>query len=132
MAVVLDTDIVSYLYKEDSRAQLYRPHLSNMPYVISFMTLAELRLWALGRNWGVDRLAELEEYLSTFLIVFADDDLCRIWADAMNSARQNGKPISASDAWVASAALFLDVPLISHNRKHFLGVDGLTLISEAG
>ncbi|MCY7346843.1 MAG: PIN domain-containing protein [Pyrinomonadaceae bacterium] len=130
MAVVLDTDIVSCLYKEDSRAELYRPHLSSLPYVISFMTLAELRHWALGRNWGVKRLAQLEEYLSTFLIVFADDDLCRIWAEAMNSARKNGKPISAADAWVASTALILNVPLISHNRKHFVGVDGLTIISE--
>ncbi len=131
MAVVLDTDIVSYLYKEDSRAALYRPHLSSQPYVISFMTLAELRHWALGRNWGAKRFAELEEYLSAFLVVFADDDLCRIWAEAMNSARKNGKPISAADAWVASTALILNIPLISHNRKHFVGVDGLTIISEA-
>lgn len=132
MAVVLDTDIVSYLYKEDSRAELYRPHLSSLPYVISFMTLAELRHWALGRNWGAKRIAELEDYLSTFLIVFAEDDLCRVWAEAMNSARKNGRPIAAADGWVASTALILNVPLISHNHKHFIGVDGLTIISEAG
>jgi len=29
------------------------------------------------------------------------------------------------------AALLNDVPLISHNRRHFAGVPGLKLISEA-
>ena len=96
------------------------------------MTLAELRHWALGRNWGAKRFQELEDYLSAFLIVFADDDLCRIWAEVMNSSRKNGRPISAADAWVASAALVLNLPLISHNRKHFIGARGLTIISEAG
>ena len=41
-AVVLDTDVVSFLFKDDTRAELYRPHLTDKLLVISFMTLAEL------------------------------------------------------------------------------------------
>ena len=43
MALVIDTDVASYLYKQDTLAALYRPHLTSPPFVISFMTLAELR-----------------------------------------------------------------------------------------
>ena len=130
MSFVVDTDVVSFTFKRDTRAELYRLHLNNPPYFISFMTLAEMRRWALGRNWGATRREELEEYLSTFIVVFADDDLCSLWAEAINSAKQNGKPVDTADAWVAAAALLLNIPLVTHNRTHFEGIDGLTIISE--
>jgi hypothetical protein len=40
--VVIDTDVVSFLHKKDSRARLFRPHLVGNDRIISFMTLAEL------------------------------------------------------------------------------------------
>ena len=40
--IVLDTDVVSFLFKGDSRAQLYLPHLDNRQWFISFMTEAQI------------------------------------------------------------------------------------------
>ena len=59
VATVIDTDVVSYLYKRDTRAELYRQHLNDPPFIISFMSLAELRRWTLeaigvkegSKNW---------------------------------------------------------------------------------
>jgi len=130
VAVVLDTDVVSYLYKRDTRAELYRPHLNDPPFIISFMSLAELRRWALERNWGETRQQELEEYLSRYFVIHSEDQICARWAEATNSARLAGRPIAASDAWIAATALFLDVPLITHNGRHYSGVSGLRVISE--
>jgi tRNA(fMet)-specific endonuclease VapC len=47
---IVDTDVVSFLFKRDTRAELYRPHLSTRLLVVSFMTVAELDRWALSRN----------------------------------------------------------------------------------
>jgi hypothetical protein len=44
--VVVDTDVLSFLYKRDTRARLYEPHLNDPPFIVSFMSLAELRRWA--------------------------------------------------------------------------------------
>lgn len=55
MALVLDTDIISYLYKRDTSAELYRQHLNDPPFMISFMSVEELRRWTLNRNWGERR-----------------------------------------------------------------------------
>ena len=41
-SVVVDTDVVSFLFKNDSRAQLYLPLLKNRKLLVSFMTEAEL------------------------------------------------------------------------------------------
>jgi tRNA(fMet)-specific endonuclease VapC len=49
-AAVVDTDVVSYLFKGDSRAEAYRLHLSGRLLVVSFMTVAELQRWALERD----------------------------------------------------------------------------------
>jgi hypothetical protein len=57
--VVIDTDVLSFLYKRDTRARLYEPHLNDPPFIVSFMSLAELRDGRLNvvgvkvgnRNW---------------------------------------------------------------------------------
>ncbi|HMV48611.1 MAG TPA: hypothetical protein PLD20_33115 [Blastocatellia bacterium] len=36
----------------------------------------------------------------------------------------------SSDAWIAAAALLYDVPLVTHNVADFVGITGLTLITE--
>jgi len=50
--VAVDTDVVSFLFKRDTRAASYEPHLAGKNLIISFMTLAELSHWPLQRNWG--------------------------------------------------------------------------------
>lgn len=42
LAKLVDTDVVSYLFRRDSRAEAYRKHLNGELFVISFMTVAEL------------------------------------------------------------------------------------------
>jgi tRNA(fMet)-specific endonuclease VapC len=51
-AVVVDTDIVSFLFKGHSAAELYAPDLTDRALVISFMTLAELERWPIQANWA--------------------------------------------------------------------------------
>jgi len=129
VARVLDTDVVAFLFKGDTRAELYRPHLASPPFVLSFMTVAEMRRWALGRDWGEARRQALEAYLARYVILYANDALCDRWAEATDSARRLGRPIAAADAWVAATALQQGVPLVTHNGAHFAGVAGLSMLS---
>lgn len=131
MAVVIDTDVISFFQKHDTRYELYLSHLVNTEKFILFMTLAELRRWTLERNWGERRKAIFEEFLTeNYGIIFADDLLCEIWAEIKSNARKKGRPIDTADAWVASVALYFDIPLVTHNRRHFENVENLTVISE--
>jgi tRNA(fMet)-specific endonuclease VapC len=54
--VVLDTDVVSFLFKGDNRAERYVPQRQNRQWLISFMTEAELEQWALLAKWSARRL----------------------------------------------------------------------------
>jgi tRNA(fMet)-specific endonuclease VapC len=126
---VLDTDVVSFLFKGDHRAELYRPYLTGKLLVISFMTLAELDRWALERNWGEARRAKMEQHVRNFIIYPFHRDLCLKWAEVTVRRKQKGRPLSCADAWIAATALFHNIPLISHNGFHFQDIEGLNLIT---
>jgi tRNA(fMet)-specific endonuclease VapC len=130
-SVVLDTDVISFLFKHDSRAEDYRKHIDGRLLTISFMTLAELYRWSIERNWGDRRKRELAEFLRPFTMIEVNQTLCLKWAEVSSSARRNGRPIETADTWIAATALLYDVPLITHNRNDYSGVDNLQVISEA-
>lgn len=50
--LLLDTNIVSYILKGTSQAQLYAKHLSGKRLAISFITVGELWAGAALANWG--------------------------------------------------------------------------------
>lgn len=50
--VVVDTDVISFVFKGDSRAASYAGALAGKQIVVSFMTVAELKRWAIKKRWG--------------------------------------------------------------------------------
>jgi predicted nucleic acid-binding protein len=60
-ALVVDTDVFSFLFKNDSRAALYSPYITQGQLCLSFQTIAELRFWAMTRRWGEPRRRSLEK-----------------------------------------------------------------------
>lgn len=129
--VLVDTNVVSYAFKRDSRHILYRSHLANNFLAISFMTLAELDAWADIHNWGLRKREELAAFLSNYIVVESDRELCRAFGSIRQQATRQGRFIETSDAWIAATALLYQIPLVSHNRKHFDWIKGLQLISES-
>ena len=123
--VVLDTDVVSFLFKGDSRAQIYLPHLQNRQWLISFMTEAEMEQWALLANWSAKKVQWLRLFLGRCAIVPSSHDLVLKWAEAMVAARKSGRRIETADAWIAATALLYNAPLLTNNKPDYLGVAGL-------
>ncbi len=129
--LVVDTDVVSFLFKADTRAAAYRPRLEGNTLAVSFMTVAELYQWAFVRDWGERRLRWLEEELRRFAILPFDAELCQIWARITVERQRAGRPISVQDAWVAATALRYACPLVTHNAGDFAGIANLKVISAA-
>jgi tRNA(fMet)-specific endonuclease VapC len=129
-SAVVDTDVVSFIFKQDTRGALYEPHLTGRIAVISFMTLAELDHWALRGKWGEARRNRLDKYLERFAVFHSDEDLCGRWAQIRYQAIRDGRPIETADAWIAATAVLHNIPLITHNGSHYAGVPGLRVITE--
>ncbi|HYL78197.1 MAG TPA: type II toxin-antitoxin system VapC family toxin [Bryobacteraceae bacterium] len=127
--IVVDTDVVSFLFKNHPIGVRYDPELAGRVPLMSFMTVAEMERWALQNRWGTHRLHWLHLYLGRFTVVPSSPDLCGKWAEVMVAAQAAGRRIECADAWIAATAVLYGVPLVTHNRSDYLGVPGLTLIS---
>jgi tRNA(fMet)-specific endonuclease VapC len=127
-AAIVDTDVVSILFKGDTRAQACRRHLTGRLLGVSFMTLAELERWPLERGWGASRKRELAQHLSHYTTLPVSRELCVKWAQVSFAAKRKGRPIQTADAWIAASALYYQVPLITNNESDYSAVEGLVLL----
>jgi len=127
-AVVLDTNIVSYLMKGHSHAEPYRRHLEGRTLAISFMTVAELYEGAHRRNWREAKMASLAAEIRNYLVIPYSRRTCELWGRIR--AERKRRPIAVDDAWIAATALAHQCALVTHNPADFEGITDLRLITE--
>jgi tRNA(fMet)-specific endonuclease VapC len=127
--IVVDTDVASYIFNWHSLAQRYSDALRGSELILSFMSVAELRMGAISAGWGNRRRLLLERFKQGFELVYADNNLCTVWARIRADARAAGRALSPQDAWIAATALALDAPLATNNRRDFDRVRKLRLLS---
>lgn len=130
--LLVDTNIVSFAFKGDSRIQLYQTALNTNELFISIITLAELRVWSTLHNWQKTRQLQLDAYIEhTFSLVGISSNLAQEWANVIVACRRQGRPISSEDAWIAATSLALNIPLVTHNPKDFAFIRNLDLVTFA-
>jgi len=127
-ALVLDTNIVSYLMKGHSAASAYRHHLEGKTLAISFMTVGELYEGAYRQGWDDSKREKLKAEIKKYLVIPYSPRVCEIWGQ-IRAARKS-QPIATDDAWIAATALVYGCPLVTHNSGDFAGVEHLSIITE--
>jgi predicted nucleic acid-binding protein len=129
--VIVDTDVISFIFKKDSRNVLYKPHIEGKLAAIAAQTYAELETLPLRNNWSPKRHNQLREYINEkFIFVEVSKEICLKWSQIQFHANKNGKPIGTADAWTAATALAYSIPLVTHNHKDFKNVTDLKVITE--
>lgn len=128
--VLVDTNVISYVFKGDTRAEPYRILLEPHDWFVCFVTKAELSCWASERNWGHRRKFELDHFLAERCrVVPHSDALTERYVEVRHQTKRAGLKIDYGDSWIAAAALLLDIPLVTHNRKHFEHLANLEVLS---
>ena len=125
--VVLDTNVVSFIYNGDWRAKFYEEQIEGRRTLISFQTLEEIWFGAFSNSWGAKRREELRRYLERYEINWPSPPLVDVCARLRSERKAAGRELKNSDAWIAAAAILLDCPLASHDRD-FEDIPDLTLI----
>jgi predicted nucleic acid-binding protein len=108
------------------------------PAVISFVTVAELEYGARLADWGPDRLRRPEYEIGRAEIVWPGPHLTKVHQGICHVARLCastghglGQKEHEADRWVAATALWLQVPLVAHDRI-FANVNNLELLTKLG
>ena len=126
---VVDTDVVSFLFKNHSLAPAYQAILAGRPMAVSLITLAEIEYGMEAKNWGAARRDLMRRFLTRFTLLLPDAETARAWARIKSGCEKQGRPITFADAWIAAAALQLNVPLVTHNSSDYRAVEKLTILT---
>jgi tRNA(fMet)-specific endonuclease VapC len=138
--LLVDTDVYSFVTskRNSALAQLYLPHLRGNGIALSFVTVGEQYKGILKKinkgEWPQSKIAELEQRLRLVVIVPYDIKICKTWGELASSLKNpsgTDRLVGSNDLWIAACALELPAPIVTHNRKHFEGIPGLTIICEA-
>jgi tRNA(fMet)-specific endonuclease VapC len=124
--LVVDTSVVSYILKKHSLGAAYWEILKGHRLGISFMTVAELYCWPFRRNWSERRIASLRLHLQGYTVLPHDEALSWEWARVKS---RRGRPMADPDAWIAATAIHYQIPLVTHNVRHFLRIEGLEIVT---
>lgn len=127
---VADTNIVSYTLRDDPLADRYRPLIDGERIAISFQTVGEIRLGQLLGHYAPPAIESWARLRRQWRIIDSNAELAEIYASIRADANRAGRGLSSQDAWVAATALWLNVPLVTHDRD-FRNVPELELITRA-
>ena len=130
-SVLLDSDVFSFFFKKDTRRDLYTDDIRGKRLCLSFMSVAELKRWPIIRTWGAKRVESLTQAMRQYVVLPYDAEMADRWAEISAHREGIGKPIACGDCWIAASSLRHNLPLLTHNRKDFVEIPRLQLISYA-
>jgi predicted nucleic acid-binding protein len=126
---VVDTDVISFLFKNHSLAPAYQAILTGRPLMVSLISVAEIEYGMEVKSWGSGRRDLMRRFLGRFTPLLPDSDTAVQWARIKSNCEKKGRPITFADAWIAAAAVQLNVPLVTYNATDYVAVDGLTILT---
>lgn len=127
--MVVDTDVISFIFKDHELSQAYRAILAGRSLTVSVVTLAEIEYGMEAKDWGTSRRELMRRFLSRFTPLSPDENTAKLWAGIKSGREKKGRPISFPDAWIAAAALQLNIPLVTHNVGDYEAIEGLTILT---
>ena len=114
--LVADSNVVSYIYRRGPLGRAYSDLIGVSRTGITFLSVAESRAGAVYGNWSARQIAALDAFLSRFFLLPASPEVANICGAILGRCKQIGIAMTWPDALSAATALWLDVPLVTHDR----------------
>jgi predicted nucleic acid-binding protein len=128
MTYALDTNIISYILRGDKnlKSRLRQEELKGNISVIPLMVYYEVKRGLLSKD-ATGKMKSFEELCAAWEVYDLTksdmDEAARIYADL----RRVGRPIDDGDLLIAAQCITNGYTLVTHNTKHFEGVEGLAV-----
>ena len=139
--LMLDTDVYSFLTgkRNTPLRELYRSHVESHVIALSFITVGEQYAGILKmvqrKMWPESYVEEFEKRLRGGVVVVPyDREICKTYGHLRSTLKGPtgaDRVMPPNDIWIAASAICHSLPLVTHNRKHYRGIPGLHIISEA-
>lgn len=126
--LMLDTNICIYIIKKKPETILKHFKLLQVGDVcISAVTLAELRYGVEKSQQPQKNQAALEEFILPIEVIAFDETTTHCYGRIKTYLEKKAIPIGAIDLMIAAHAQSLNSILVTHNKKEFSRIPGLTI-----
>ena len=126
--LVVDTDVASFLHKGGERGAAYSRLIAGSDAGITMLSIAEFRAGVIQKDWGLRKIAELDTFLTRFMLIETNSEIANVSGALLACCARVGRALSWPDAWAAATALWLDVPLVTHDWD-LEGIPGLQVLT---
>ncbi len=115
-ALLIDTDVLSYIAWERNQAEPFTPLLLGKLPFISFVTVGEMYFGAEKANWGEPRVAKMENMLRRYTVIPGTFEIAKHYGRVKRAFRDQ---VDENDMWIAATALAYELPVVTNNLTHF-------------
>jgi tRNA(fMet)-specific endonuclease VapC len=126
---LVDTHILGYFARNSSAALQKRmlAGLQKQELAISAITRAETQFGVALLQADDKRRRTIDLLLNEFPVLPWTTEAADRYGEIAAHLQHSGQPIGHMDTQIAAHALVLDLPLVTHNTRHFKRVPGLKL-----
>jgi predicted nucleic acid-binding protein len=78
---------------------------------------------------GNQRRDLMDRFLARFAPLLPDGETARLWARIKTSRERQGRPITFADAWIAAAAVQMNLPLVTPNARDYEAIKRLMVVT---
>lgn len=122
---LLDTNVIIEVLRGNDEIITKIENVGQENCFISEITIAEL-LYGAVRGNNPKNFLDVERIEQEFEVLPVRPSFMQ-YAVVRNKLRQKGTPIDHMDLFIASVAIHNNMTLVTHNTKHFLRIEGLSL-----
>jgi predicted nucleic acid-binding protein len=126
--LVVDTNVASFIHADSERGAGYSKLIAGSCAGITMLSIAEFRAGVVRKNWGPRKIASLDASLNRYVLIEANSEIANVSGGILACSAQVGRALSWPDAWAAATALWLDVPLVTHDWD-LEGIPGLQVLT---
>jgi len=127
MAYLIDTDIIIFSLKGDSRVQSWMVKNQNVPKSISVITFGELIYGARKSMHPEKNIATTNRIAELFPIIDINKGIITVFGEIKARLEQKGTRIEYMDLLIAATAIYMDLSLVTNNKNHFSRINDLTI-----
>lgn len=127
MKFLLDTDHCIFLLRQDANVrQAFAAHADDA-CAVSIVSAAELLFGAHWSSKPAQNLAAVNALLDALLVLPVTRSIGNRFGQLKATLLRSGSRLEDFDLLIASTALEFDVPLVTHNIRHYERIDGLRI-----
>lgn len=127
MSFLVDTDICSAHLKNGASVTGRFLQYTGRLY-LSVISLGELYAYAFRRSTSPRVIEGLLRLLSDVTLLDVDREVARKFGEIRAEMLDRGRPVAGLDLMIAATAVAHDLTLVTHNRRDFIDVPGLTVV----